>query len=457
MSVQDNSYRVVIETELDDQELFIEFDKVDEVPVESNSDITTHPLVNGDTIADHMYRTPVTMSINGSFSLSGYKPTVFPGGSSDRLNNIEDTFERIKNEGKFCTITKMNRNEKDSFRFKRREQMVLRSIRFVEKQNSLDVSLSFNEVMTANVLSIIPQIDVRDPNLPAITDASTLDFTDTLLDWKQVDSIVLSVLNDEELITSEFLQFAVTTVSNSDLTLTGGGIGLAAGVLVGIQVLKVIALASGSIPGVGWLIAGGIAVAGCIVGLIVGAVKAAKRKDAQKKYKTEVFKLYKDDRKNQSEVIRFANYVGTIHQHLEYLENVIQVYGIGSNENQECMLYIDDSYYVFTFMKDNNTGYYKLTVTSPSTTENLYEGEAQPLSNIGECTRNNKLFRTVSGGFYVYFINLKYEEAVQKGMSNDELNELSKDLTNCAIVVCQTDMESFTQLLTDVIKNAMTM
>ena len=68
MSVQDNSYRVVIETELDDQELFIEFDKVDDTDISSESDITTHPLVNGDTIADHMYRTPVTMSINGSFS-----------------------------------------------------------------------------------------------------------------------------------------------------------------------------------------------------------------------------------------------------------------------------------------------------------------------------------------------------------------------------------------------------
>ena len=40
----------------------IEFDIVNSKTVESSSRITTYPMVNGDTVADHMIREPVSIS-----------------------------------------------------------------------------------------------------------------------------------------------------------------------------------------------------------------------------------------------------------------------------------------------------------------------------------------------------------------------------------------------------------
>ena len=94
----DNSYRLVLQCTMDNEDYAVEFDNIENENVNDTSDITNHPLVSGDIIADHMYRLPVNMTVTGTFSLYGNRPTIYAGNYNDRLTNIEAFFTRVKNE-----------------------------------------------------------------------------------------------------------------------------------------------------------------------------------------------------------------------------------------------------------------------------------------------------------------------------------------------------------------------
>lgn len=459
-NLKDSSYRLVLIPDDSSNMNEAEFDKIDNISVNTASTITSHPIVNGDIIADHMYRNPVTMSVSGTFSLNGNRPTDFSGKTSNRLTNIEQYFEKLKDEGIFCRLVTRNRNDESNEQFMARNNMVLTSIRWNEKQNSIDFDFTFTEAMTVNTIDIVSATDVTDPNLPALTDASTLDFTDTLLDWSKVDAQVLKTLFDVNLLEEGFFNYAVAKANEylSDAAYIGAGIAVGAtvGLLagkVGASVLASIAVSMGASGPVGWLaLAGGIAI-GAVVGCIIAIIKHFKKKA----YKIKQFRLYQSDRQNQQEYDRFTNYLGNIHLQLESLEDILQAYGISSNENQECMLYIDDNYYVFNFTKNNATGRYGLSI------QNVYDnyrtiysaGQIAGLSNIAECTHDNCLFYTSSGHFWVYLMNLKLEDAKARNASQEEIDSLSNDLTNYAIFVSQIDMKDFNSVLSDLIENAM--
>lgn len=454
-SNKDNSFRLVVKCVLDNEEQFFEFDTVESKSTTLNSEITQQPIVNGDMIADHMYRLPASISFSGKFSLNGNKGSSY-SGPSDRLTNIENVFERIKNEGIMCSLLVLNRSDNSTIRFKKRDNMVLTSITWTERQNSMDFSFTFVEALTVDVDTITYEVDVTDPNLPAITDASTLDFTDTLLNWEEVDRIVIRTLIDYELINEEFLLNAVEKAGQ------GFVVGLAIGTATGFTILIGLSAIFSTIPFAGWVAAGLTAAVGCLVGMISGIFKGIKQNKAKRQFGIEQFKLYKDDRKNQAEVERFANYIGNIHQNLERLKEYIQVYGISKNENQECMLYIDDKYYVFTFTRNNitasntNAGTWSLQVTNIDGNVVAEQGTLTPLSHIGECTSSNYLFRTEGGGLYVYVLNLKLFDAEENGKSQTEINDnILSDLRTYAIMVSRINMDEFTQVLTDIILDGM--
>lgn len=450
--ISTNSYRLVVKATIDNEEQVYEFDVVERNSVTLSSDITNHPIVNGDIIADHMYRNPIQLSVNGKFSLHGNKATEYVGDYNDRLANIQDTFERIMNEGIFCTLYKLNRADDSTMRFKQRDNMILTNIVWTEHQNSVDFSFTFVEALTVDIETVTYEVDVTDPNLPALTDASTLDFTDTLLNWEEIDQLVLKILISNYLITEEFLNDALTKV------VQGAVIGTSAGVVIGIAALKVIYAICGSIPVWGWIAAVAITGVLLIVGAIAGLCKAWKKRKAQKEYGIKAFEYYKNDRKNQREVERFCNFIGTVHKNLEYLEDVMQLYGIAKNENQECMVYIDDKYYIFTFMKNNTTLKYSLTVTNIDGQTIASQAELTGFVHIGECTSSNYLFRTSGGGFYVYIMNLKAMAAEEEGKSQKEIEEtILNDLSTYAIFVSQTNMSQFNTLLSSLVTDAMKM
>lgn len=451
--INNNSYRLVIQCELDGERRFIEFDTMNDDSIQSDSEITSHPMVNGDVVSDHSYRMPIICTYSGVFSLNGNKPTEFIG-PFDRLTNLQNLFERIKNESVFCTLITLNKSNNKDSRFKTRENMVLKNIYWKNNQNSCNFTFTFQEVITANVVIDEFDVDVEDKNLPALTNPSTLDFTDTFIDWNEVDEMVIRQCLSIGVVTNEFLQAALDVFkSGAAGALLGAGIGLVIAGTTASTIAGILGLVgvSVSVPVVGLVIAG----AALAVGAIIGIFKAIERSKKQALFKVQQFKKYKDDRKTQSEVVRFTEFVGEIHTQIEVLENVMQVYGIAKDENQECTTYIDDDYYTFSFIRNNNSLNYSLHISSTSKEDVYSKDEIQGLSNISECTDNNFLFRTTNG-FYVYLMNLKYENANNNGASQKEIKEINQDLKNYAILVSQIKMAQFTTTLEDIIRNAIT-
>ena len=451
----DNSYRLVLQCTMDNEDYAVEFDNIENENVNDTSDITNHPLVSGDIIADHMYRLPVNMTVTGTFSLYGNRPTIYAGNYNDRLTNIEAFFTRVKNEGIFCRLIKLSRGNNTSSRFLARDNMVLTSISWTEKQSSVNFTFNFTEAITAKVQDVDMSEDETDESLPAITDAATLDFTDTLLDWNEVNRVVVAQLQDAGLITQEFLGYAIEIAK-------GYFIGAATGIAIGSGVAILLSMtgALAVIPGPGWVAAGVVVAIGAIAGAIWGIFTNIKKAIAEKEYKIKQFQLYNDDAKNKAEVDRFCNYLGNIHLHLETLEDRLHLYSIASNEPQECMLYLDDNYYIFKFSRNNTNGKYGLEVVDvegrhPSSGQGGVMNELVGYSNIGECTDSNHLFRTTGKGSWVYIINLANEKAKAEGKSQEEVEELNKDLTNYAVLVTDVNMSRFSDLLKDIIVDAM--
>lgn len=454
-------YRLVMCTILDNTQYYFEFDTISEVSISTDSELTTHPLVTGDILADHMYRNPAKMTVRGKFSLQGHKRYNYQGGGN-RLSNIETIFERIKNEGILSKLITIKGKELESLRFKERDRMALTSISWTENINSLEFTFQFNEVLLADVQTQTYQQDVTDTNLPVLSDVLTLDFTDTFLDWDQVTKIVIQALQDAGLVSDEFLRYAIETAQKDALIGAGiGAVGGAIAAVVGLKVLASIGVAL-SVPVVGWII-GGVAIIGCIVFGLIAGIKSINRQNeirkAEQMYKIEQFKLYEDDERNRQNVERFANYIGNIHLQLESLENAIQIYGIGENEPQECITYIDDKYYTFKFIKNNVSN--KLTLTITSVNDNKVERdisdiESYALSDISQCTTSNHLFRISGSGIWVYLLNKQENIDISNNVSEEIREQHRSDLTNYIILVSRINMVEFDAVLNELVIDAMT-
>ena len=319
----------------------IVLDTVNDVNVTASSDLTTHPVPSGDIIADHLIKQPCSMSISGAISLNGGQALVVDK-AGPRLANVQQMFEDIKNNGYRCEIYKISTLSKDiqslsEIRFLSRSNMVLTNINWTERINSLTFSFNFSQILVAQVQEY--DVDVDDAYLPNINDPATLNFTDTLIDWQQVDTMLIKTLFDFELITRDFLD-SVAAAGSAGL--------LAAGVAAGVAIAVSLAVGA-SIPVVGWIAVGVIAIGAALVTFFKSLVKKTK-------YKIDTFKHYSDDRKNQKEVVRFSNFVGEIHNNIAQLNNNLKVYQPSANEDQECMVSIGGLYYIFNFSKNNTTG-----------------------------------------------------------------------------------------------------
>lgn len=466
--INDNSFRLVIAVNTDNGIEYYESDIISNVNVNASSTITTQPIVNGDVIADHMFREPVTMTIAGSFSLNGNKATEY-SGATDRLAAIEQTFENIKNNGLFCTLTTMNRSNSSITRFLQRENMVLTGINWTEHQNSLDFNFNFNEAITIDVYESTATI-ADDENLPDITDATSLDFTDQFLDTEVVLTLIVKTLVDYELIDADFLEYFNANIGQD--VLIGLGIGVAAAATIIIITGTITAISTGTLIAagsttaailasagpVGWGIGITAVVACVVVAGIATAIKAEKKRQAEALF-TKTFKLYDNDElKNEQEIERFANYLAQVYENLEVLEDYCQIYGISTNVAQECMLYVDDAYYIFKFEKNNTTGNWSCSVTDVNSNQ---QGQtivdmSSCISDITKCNNSNRLF-TTSSGYSVYLMSLAENKV---GLQTDDgttksLSELQKDLTNYVMLVAQIDMQQFSNVLSDLVINAM--
>lgn len=406
-------------------------DSIEDVQVNESSQLMTHPLVTGDMVADHMIKEPCSMTISGELSMNGSDNICFDG-SKPTLKACQETFGKIKNNAYMCSITKlaMNTNE---LRFLQRENMVLTSIQWTERVNSLAFTLTFTQVLVADVQEY--EVDMQDENLPAVTEPATLSFSSTLMDWDQVDRLVIDTCAAEGLTTDEFMT----------MLKSAGASYLIGGAAVGAAILITYIAACASIPVAGWIVgAASLAVAGvAIIGYgIYSAIKSAVN---SRKYRVDQFKKYKDDKKNQAEVERFANFIGDIHNQLMKLNDAFYVYQISSNEPQECMLSISDEYYIFAFEKNNVNNKWTVNVTMPARDDSVVAANKSidcAKTSYADCNSGNALFRASGSGAYVYLVYVRNEDLA------------ADDLRNYYILVSGMKPEDFTNAVTEIIKNA---
>lgn len=456
--MQDNSYRLVIKTRVNGQETIIEFDTVNPPSVSGSSQLTEQPMVNGDIISDHMYKEPITVTLTGSFSIYGNKPTVFRG-KGDRLTNVQDTFEKIKDEGVFCTLVTLRRDRNSKQRYKSRQNMVLKSFTWTEGQSTVDFSFTFQQVLLANLNVAIPVYDVNDKRLPDLTDATMLNFTEELIDYKDVVKAVVSELVAHDLINNytKFLQgvasYALenlpvekTTEEKQQERVNREYIGFGAVTAIlgpvgsigyGLGMLLNMALHKDSVG---------------LVDTVVSTVEDCVDKYTTTKYQTKPFNYIEgNDEYNQSEYKRFADYIGQIQLNLEECigNNNMKLYGCSENKPQACIIYIDDDYYTFTFTINNTNQNVNLKITNTDDVE-LFNKEVRPLRGLGDCISSNRVLLTKSG-YEVYILNPYLYELEDKWASEEEYRLAQQDISKYRVLVSTKNVSDLVNNLKDII------
>ena len=430
--------RLVIAVTIDDEKRYLDLDTIDSVSVDLTSTVSTYPLVEGDSISDHMYRQPGTITISGAFSTNSKFSTLNYTGLA-RLKAIQNLFERIKDERLFVDIMSI---------FNVRPNYVLQTILWTEHANTLDYTFSFKQIYTAVIEEVEYLVNQNDPNLPILTEPLQLDLTDTLIDWDEIDRIVIDALKSANLIDDEFLLGALEIITSDGVRITLAVTAVGAALLAKGIIATAITLGV-SIPVVGWIALGVSAIAIGIFALVTWG----KNKTEQNNYAIKAFKNYKNDRQKQAEVERFVNFLGEIHAQLETLETAAQVFAITANTNQECFMNIDGDYYTFTFEKNNTTGFWGMKITDIERSLINETAQMVGLKDMTDCSTNNNLFMGKSGT-YVYLINTKLGEADIYG-DYDSMRYYN-DLTNFVFLITKVDMQEWNALVSDIISNALT-
>lgn len=442
-------YDFVVRCEIDGELKDFLFDYVEDTTTNLSSSITTFPLVNGDTISDHMYIEPTSLSVAGTFSLLGNKKYEF--GKLDRLANIQDVFERIMKDGIMCTLVKKSLDGNES-RFKVRKNMVLTNISWVEHQTSIDFNFSFHEALTSIVTEEDYKVDVIDTSLPIITDPNSLDVTDELLDKNAIMEYTISILEEAGLIDDGFLEHIINEVKDRSVGGAVGGLlgGSIAGA-AGITVLSIIFGGLAAIPGPGWIALGVLVAVGAVAGLVYGIIKGFN----QHKFKIKAFKRYKKDNDQLKEDKRFVEFIGEIYKQFEDLEQHMQLLSFGKDVSQQCFVTIDNNQYIFTFSKSTEESNYSLKIKDVNDkdipgTEDISQ---KAITTLNECSVAGDLFTTDSG-CQVYLVNRKVFAKRQSNASNEEIERLNKDLTNYAILSSTIDLTKFKEIMEKIIKSA---
>lgn len=398
LSINNVDVVVTLTFKLDGITQTLVLDTVSDVSVNCSSNLTEHPVVNGTMIADHMFINPVTMTIAGSISImnANQNASIFNQEGSI-LSNIQYLFERLQREGVMCDIVKLS-SFNDNVMFLRRQNMVLTNIQWNEGIDRLSFNFGFRQAITVEVEQ--NDIDWSDEFLPSLTEGNSMSFTQTLLDWTVVDQMVGQIMDDKELWQDKFKSY-LGSLDEVQL------VGLVGGAVIGLEIVHTVAFftALSVAATVGIVAVAVVAVIGLVVGLAIK--NALDKKELDEEFRENQFKYYENDRLRQQEVERFCNFIGGIHKNLTKLDNYLKVFQITSNEDQECLIAIGNTYYIFNFKHDNVNNVWTCNVydvdyeTCRASITNM---NSTALQDFSACTPQNTLFNVPETGEYVYFI-----------------------------------------------------
>lgn len=408
-----------------DKYQYIDLDIIEDVNINLSSVVTTYPLIEGDSISDHMYREPGEISISGKFSENGRFAKSLGSNYTGRLKYIQNLFETIKDRQLFVDILSL---------YNVRENYVLSNINWKEHANSLDYTFTFNQVYLAKSNEIDYVVDVRDENLPDLAEPVSLDFTDNFIKPGELEKHVIMALQDLKIVDTEFLK----GLGGSAALL--GASAAVTGIIIGI------AAATSTIPGVGWVVS-----AGLLLGL--GVTKLVKTvKGASSKYKIKKFKTYRNKKKTEAEYKRFVKFMEEMHEEIQILEQSTAVYTVANNVAQETILNINGQYYSFVFTRNNSDNTWSLKISDLSDNVIRTVNKLTGLSSLDECISSNNLFSKVDGS-QVFIFNKKLVEKDASEKQRDDNSDYF-DLTNFMILVTDLDLSQWSNLVIDIIKNA---
>ena len=212
-------FAVQIFDKTDNRKIYLE--NVSDSQITKNITITTHPIVSGEEIADHYYKEPITMTINGVISLNGSKSEVLEGstvkGNPRMLRRFEEVFERVQNDGHLCDIVKIQRGESGSYRFSKRENMVLTAISWTEGINTLGFNMTFTQALIVDqtIFEDDNRIDtgktdrdnnntLTDETLPNVNVPDKTSFAREIVDWDVIEAQIVASLHMSGAIPDEF-------------------------------------------------------------------------------------------------------------------------------------------------------------------------------------------------------------------------------------------------------------
>lgn len=300
--------------------IFLPFDLVTSRNINESSVIVTQPLLNGTNASDHSYRNPTTISLSGKFSMYGlyaeddsYDFINKNDETKTRLENIEDTFKYLKNNGVLCTIYFLGYDDepmsinmlKDKNMFSVRESFAVESFTFNQTLAAMEFSINFKEIIIVDDTSYANYTASDDPTIEPYSITSYTSYLASLSD-EALGSTIIRALYDYGFMESSWIKEFHNAATTG--TLIAGLIGtmfIIKGGKIMLQSMstliaaKSMAAMASAVAGTGTVAAvsassiliplgiavGVVLVAVLVCGLIYGIVKANKAMKKKKKAK----------------------------------------------------------------------------------------------------------------------------------------------------------------------------
>lgn len=389
----------------------IDLDLVERVSQTFQSTVTEYPLMEGDSITDHMWQQPNNYSISGTLSNQGKNasryldPSIQLEEGESRVATLKKLFIKIQKDALIVDILGV---------FDTHTNYVLASMTWIEKNNSIDYTFGFKKVFFAQIEELVYEVSADEKYLPFTTEMTQLDITETFLDRAQINGQVIEVLVREELLDLELL--------GKDM-LVSLGLG-AAGVIVGLGAALAIyigtMLGAATVPVAGWIIAAAMLIVLAIGALFISLFDFFKKKA----YKVKKFEYFTNSNKLAKEQNRLKDFFGKIHEELDVLEKAAKGFSLIENTQQMFELSINGINYIFEVVWNNSDQSYEVSIFKYNTYGYpVYVKKSEKLvgiSSLSEAGPTNNLLHDEGVSLYIINPTIGNPDAV------DDLSDVTK-------------------------------
>lgn len=465
---------------------YLILDTQEDKNINADATIAQQPLQSGDTMSDHMYRNPTQVSISGMFSLNGKNWNDDSYNfieAGDRLTNVEQVFEQIKDQGFLCRLTTIDEDDVSlgesgiinlksnaKTRFKIRNNMALKSIVWAEKQNTVKFTFTFVEVIMveAQEYEELPEDEKNKYGLPSVTSPVGSSLGTLLKDTGQLKETILRTLYDNGYVQDDFFKAlcvevykltenaliatAIITVGMtvSIITTIPAAIAITVAATTGGSVVAALAGSCSAVFPVGTIV---VAVVAVVAGIAIGIARYVQWKKKQEKQK-KAFKLING--KPDQDAQRLFNLFDDVEMAVNRAKSNLTIYNITGNYAQTVTINIGGEYYLITFEKSNVDKDQVWSATVTDLNGNALTGVYHawcPVSAFTELDRNQNLwFKDNSKQYEVYLVNPSLSKEINK--TQEEMNNAKANLEGYTIWVSKGTIKDNIKAVTDAIEQA---